>query len=410
MQTPNSDDTLITSTARKKRKAGECLRSPAKRAAGTDNAPRAQLSKIAGAANAEVESEDPGCALASGSAPTAIEVHRENDSPHPPHAAHGEHDEGQGVLFSPGFHTIPGASHPPGRPDSEGSAEGGREAECVDNQPTTVSNLSSRTQVAAEVTSTTGGLVRRHGEAAGRTVRARPQAELASTETPGDELDNDEEADDYSFDPFTFIKNLPPLEHCFPTARGTLLPRQTRRSKQKTLVLDLDETLVHSSLENFDNPDFTFPVEVNNVVHVVNVKKRPHLAAFLEAVSRSYEVVVFTASQRIYAEQLLNVIDPQRRHIKYRLYRDACVYVDGNYLKDLTVLGRDLRHTIIVDNSPQAFGFQLSNGIPIESWYDNDHDQELMHLLEFLNHLILEEDVRPLITRTFKLHQLVAQA
>ncbi|CAO2828989.1 unnamed protein product [Amaranthus hypochondriacus] len=217
-----------------------------------------------------------------------------------------------------------------------------------------------------------------------------------------------EEYDD--FDPYFFIKNLPELSAVVPTFRRHLLPKQTRRCPPTTLVLDLDETLVHSSLEPCDNSDFTFTVNFNQSNHTVYVRCRPHLQDFMERVANLFEIIIFTASQSIYAEQLLNVLDPKRRVFRHRVYRESCVYVDGNYLKDLTVLGRDLSRVIIIDNSPQAFGFQVDNGIPIESWFDDRSDQELLLLLPFLESLIGVEDVRPLIAQKFNLRQRIAAA
>ena len=175
-----------------------------------------------------------------------------------------------------------------------------------------------------------------------------------------------------------------------------------------TAVLDLDETLVHCSTKYVPDSDRMFQLELGGQIFEVYVKQRPHLFQFLERVSQIFEVVVFTASQEIYADKLLDLIDHEHRWIHHRLFRDACVYVEGNYLKDLAVLGRDLSQAVIIDNSPQAFGYQLWNGIPIESWYDDTEDCELLKVLHFLESLVGVDDVRPLLRDLFRLHEFIS--
>lgn len=220
--------------------------------------------------------------------------------------------------------------------------------------------------------------------------------------------DEDGEYDD--FNPFLFMKNLPDLRSVVPRFRPMLLPKQTRSCPSTSLVLDLDETLVHSTLEPCENADFTIPINFNMRDQTIYVRCRPHLKEFVERVSTLFEIIIFTASQSIYAEKLLNVLDPQKKLFRHRVYRESCVYVEGNFLKDLSVLGRDLARVIIIDNSPQAFGFQVDNGIPIESWFDDRTDRELPLLLPFLESLVGVDDVRPLIAKKFNLRERIAAA
>ncbi|XP_076897236.1 uncharacterized protein LOC143550481 [Bidens hawaiensis] len=190
-------------------------------------------------------------------------------------------------------------------------------------------------------------------------------------------------------DPQMFIKHLPDLSEV-----------ETNR-KTVTLVLDLDETLVHSTLEHCDDADFSFTVFVDFKEHAVHVKRRPYLKEFLERVSEMFQVMVFTASQSIYANQLLDILDPDGKFISRRAYRESCVFADGTYTKDLTVLGLDLAKVAIIDNCPQVFRFQVNNGIPIKSWFNDPSDCALITLLPFLETLANAEDVRPLIAKRF---------
>ncbi|GAM20279.1 hypothetical protein SAMD00019534_034540 [Acytostelium subglobosum LB1] len=224
-----------------------------------------------------------------------------------------------------------------------------------------------------------------------------------------EDIEDDDDDDEEEFNPWVFMKSLSRSRSITPPTNRNILPPKDDKTPKISLVLDLDETLVHCSTEPIDEPDLTFLVTFNSVEYRVFAKKRPFFEEFLAKASTLFEVIIFTASQEVYANKLLNMIDPNK-YIKYRLYRDSCVCVDGNYLKDLSILGRDLSQVIIVDNSPQSFGFQVDNGIPIESWFEDQSDKELVTLISFLESLQEVDDVRPVIRTKFGLQELIDKA
>jgi len=113
--------------------------------------------------------------------------------------------------------------------------------------------------------------------------------------------------------------------------------------------------------------------------------------------------VVFTASHKFYADEVLNYLDPSGELIHHRLYRDHCFQTeDGVYIKDLRIIrNRSLKDIVIVDNAVYSFGFQLENGIPIIPFYNNKDDEELLHLINYISTLAYFEDLREQNAKAF---------
>ncbi|KAF2786416.1 NIF-domain-containing protein, partial [Melanomma pulvis-pyrius CBS 109.77] len=170
------------------------------------------------------------------------------------------------------------------------------------------------------------------------------------------------------------------------TQKFLLGPIQPRFQGKKCLVLDLDETLVHSSFKILHQADFTIPVEIEGQYHNVYVIKRPGVDAFMKRVGELYEVVVFTASVSKYGDPLLDQLDIHGV-VHHRLFRESCYNHQGNYVKDLSQIGRDLRETIIIDNSPTSYIFHPQHAVPISSWFSDAHDNELLDLIPVLEDL-----------------------
>eukprot|EP00826_Nyctotherus_ovalis_P053612 TRINITY_DN6992_c0_g1_i14.p2 TRINITY_DN6992_c0_g1~~TRINITY_DN6992_c0_g1_i14.p2 ORF type:complete len:114 (+),score=13.53 TRINITY_DN6992_c0_g1_i14:588-929(+) len=79
----------------------------------------------------------------------------------------------------------------------------------------------------------------------------------------------------------------------------------------------------------------------------------------LEEAAKRFEIIIFTAAEQSYADKVIDLLDPERKLVKHRLYRNSCMAFNSLFVKDLNVLGRDLGKTVIVDNSPNAFAFHV---------------------------------------------------
>jgi Dullard-like phosphatase family protein len=162
-------------------------------------------------------------------------------------------------------------------------------------------------------------------------------------------------------------------------------------NNKKTLILDLDETLIHSDFDynyQFHDHLITFRYEGQDVE--IPIILRPGLFEFLENISGLFEVFIFTASKREYADVVLDFLDPFNKIFKQRFYREHCISINNRiFLKDLRVFAnRKPENIIIVDNSLYSFSNQLSNGILINSFYDDKDDRELLNLFNYLQEYI----------------------
>nr|XP_034350048.1 carboxy-terminal domain RNA polymerase II polypeptide A small phosphatase 2-like [Arvicanthis niloticus] len=185
------------------------------------------------------------------------------------------------------------------------------------------------------------------------------------------------------------------LQYQFYQIPGTCqLPEVTEQTQGRIcVVIDLDETLVHSSFKRTNNADFIVPVEIEGTKQQVYMLKKPYVDEFLsQRVDELFDCVLFTASLAKYADPVTDLLD-QCGVFQALLFWRSCVFHQGCYVKDLSHLGRDLRTTVILDNSPASYIFHPGNTVPVQSWFDDMADTELLNLIPVFEELSGADDV-----------------
>lgn len=182
-------------------------------------------------------------------------------------------------------------------------------------------------------------------------------------------------------------------------------------NQKYTLLIDLDETLIHSDFNN------VYEGECDHLLHFTHENEeitiplfvRPGLMDFLTFCMQYFEICIFTASRKEYADCILNFLDPANQIFKYRFYREDCISIKGKiFIKDMNIFkNRFPEHMILIDNSLYSFANQLSNGILITSFYNNKNDMELANLQKYLKNIIdMDKDVRKVNEKVFNFEKI----
>ena len=175
---------------------------------------------------------------------------------------------------------------------------------------------------------------------------------------------------------------------------------------KKTLIVDMDETLIHGDVDfQFKYHDeilkFNFGNENDILIPLI---LRPYLFDFLNYASEKFNLIIFTASDKNYANSILNFLEKKKKYFLKRIFRENCIYLNpGISIKDLRIFSDiSLNDLILIDNSIFAFANQLSNGILISSFYNDKNDCMLQNLIGYLDMLINVKDVRQVNKENFQ--------
>ena len=162
--------------------------------------------------------------------------------------------------------------------------------------------------------------------------------------------------------------------------------------KVMTMVLDLDETLIHHTLKPPTIGTYKAllfrPIGADSQ-KTIYVQKRPFLGEFIELLQKDFNIIIYTSSVKEYADVILDWLDTNKV-LNKRYYRDSCVSCNGQFYKDLKAVDADINKTFILDNEPSKI-LQENSIVYIKPWRGEDlHDNALATLATMIRQKLEE--------------------
>ena len=171
------------------------------------------------------------------------------------------------------------------------------------------------------------------------------------------------------------------------------------------LILDLDETLIHTEnvpYEYTDQYDYDFKFNGRGK-SLFYTKKRPYLEQFLDYAFENFDVAIWTAAGEDYAKEIIRNIGILESSLNFFYTKDKCTiklsldYSDYYGVKNLNKLkkgGYDLDRVLIVDDIRETAVNNYGNLILIKPFTDNTDDTELLKLISYLQTIKDEPNYR----------------
>ena len=175
-------------------------------------------------------------------------------------------------------------------------------------------------------------------------------------------------------------------------------------NRRKLLVLDLDETLIHSTEQSIGR-DYDFRTGDYFTY------KRPGLDDFLECCHRCFKLAVWTSSSADYAARIVEMVFPDTVELEFIFSSNRCVIRCDHFsgdryvlkpLKKVKKLGFSLAEIMVVDDDPRTFADNYGNAIQVNPYLGLENDNELSLLADYLLLIQDRDDVRRVDKRSWR--------